>query len=44
MTHKSLNLTHTQTVAELEGVLHQEWALVPQETIQRLIGSMRHKQ
>ena len=41
MTHKSLNLTHTQTVSDLEGVLHQQWALVPQQTIQMLIGSMR---
>ena len=31
-----------QTVAEREAALPQEWALVPQETTQRLIRSMRH--
>ena len=32
-----------QTVAEREAALNQEWALVPQETIQRLIRCTRRR-
>ena len=32
-----------QAVAELEDALHQEWALVPQEIILRLMRSMMRR-